>query len=76
MILVQMAVWLWFSFKGGNLKDKQFLWFTVGMLSGQIAGTIDSYQNLAWKALAIQVYFFVSTGFAGIQRFRGMRRSV
>jgi hypothetical protein len=37
MVIAQMLVWGWFSFKGGKLSDKKFLVFTVGMLLGQLA---------------------------------------
>ena len=73
MILVQFIVWGMFSIKGGNLTDKLFFIFTFGMLIGQTGAGIDSYLKHAWGALAVQIYFFVFTAIAGVQRFVSRR---
>ncbi len=73
MVILQMAAWAWFSWNGGKLDDKKFLIFTVGMLLGQLASCIEGYQMEAWRTLVAQLYFFISTAFGGIQRFRQMR---
>lgn len=76
MIVAQLVVWGWFSKKGGQLADKKFLLFTLGMLLGQLAGAIETYQSgAAWRTFIIQVYFFVFTIYGGIQRWKKMRRS-
>ncbi|MBI2632944.1 MAG: hypothetical protein HYW78_00955 [Parcubacteria group bacterium] len=75
MVVAQLIVWAWFSIQGGKLADKCFLIFTVGMLLGQIAAGIESYQMHAERSLVIQIYFFGFTLFGGIQRFRKMRNN-
>lgn len=73
MVFAQMIVWGWFSFKGGKLSDRVFLVFTLGMLLGQLAAGIETYQLAAWRAFVIQVYFFLFTALGGVQRIRQMR---
>ncbi|MFZ3020209.1 MAG: hypothetical protein WA051_01665 [Minisyncoccia bacterium] len=73
MVGAQLAAWGWFSFKGGKLSDKKFLFFTIGMLLGQIGAGIENYQTHSWRSFTIQVYFFIFTAFGGIQRWRQMR---
>lgn len=73
MMMIQMVAWMLFSLKGGKLADRNFLIFTVGMLSGQIGAGIETYIMEAWGAFAIQVFFFAFTAIGGIQRLRQMR---
>lgn len=70
MMGCQMLSWAWFSFKGGNLNNKQFLIFTVGMLLGQLGAGIETYLQGAFGSCIVQIYFFVFTLFAGYQRWR------
>jgi hypothetical protein len=73
MILCQLIVWAWFSSKGGQLADKQFLVFTGGMLLGMIASSVETYYSGAWGTFVIQVYFFAFTAMGGIRRLRSMQ---
>ena len=75
MVFAQMAAWAWFSYKGGKVEDKKFLYFTGAMLLGQLASCIEAYQTAAWRTLVAQIYFFAFTAFGGIQRFRQMRKT-
>lgn len=74
MVSAQMFAWAYFSFKGGNIGPKQFYLFTMAMIVGQIATGIETYYTAAWRAFFIQVYFFLFTVFAGVQRYRKARR--
>lgn len=73
MVGFQMLAWLIFSLKGGKLADKPFLWFTAGMMIGQIGAGIETYFSNAWATLAVQMYFFIFTFIGGINRIRQMR---
>ena len=73
MVVCQMIVWAWFSAKGGKLSDKEFLIFTVGMMTGMLAAGIETYYLASWRAFTVQVYFFIFTAVGGIQRLRQMR---
>ena len=75
MIICQLAAWAWFSAKGGQLRDKQFLVFSGGMLLGMIASSVETYRSGAWGTFVIQVYFFGFTAMGGINRLRLMRAS-
>ena len=68
-------MWAWFSAKGGQLGDRQFLLFTAGMLLGQIAASVETYLSGAWGTFIIQVYFFAFTAIGGINRMRSMHAS-
>lgn len=69
MIGCQLLAWGWFSLKGGNLPDEQFMFFTGGMLLGQIGAAVETYRTKAWGTFAIQIYFFAFTAWAGFVRF-------
>jgi len=73
MVGAQLVAWGWFSFKGGQLSDKKFLLFTIGMLLGQFGAGIETYQSHSWRAFTVQVYFFTFTAFGGYQRYRQMK---
>ena len=74
MMGVQMLAWGWFSKKGGELTDKQFiLFFTAGMLTGQVGVIIECAMLGAWATSATQVYYFIFTVWGGYKRFRKMR---
>ncbi len=73
MVGAQLVAWGWFSSKGGQLPDKKFLIFTIGMLLGQFGAGIETYQLQSWRAFTVQVYFFLFTAFGGIQRYRQMK---
>lgn len=75
MIFCQMLSWGWFTLKGGKVGDQQFLIFTVGMMLGQIAAGVDTYQKNAWAGFAIQVFFFIFTAVGGIRRLHQMQQS-
>ncbi len=75
MIGLQLVAWGWFSWKGGKLSDKQFIVFTIGMLSGQIGAGIETFYDNAWGTFVVQVYFFVFTAFAGIKRYKSMKKA-
>ena len=74
MTVAQLFAWGWFMKNGGQLGDKKFFVYTVGMVLGQLAVGIETYQLAAWRGFVIQAYFFVFTIVGGIQRYRHMRR--
>lgn len=74
MVGAQMVAWGWFSLKGGDLPGKKFFIFTIGMLLGQLGAGIEAYQLQAWRGFTVQAYFFVTTVFGVIQRYRQMKR--
>lgn len=69
MMACQLIVWGWFSAKGGKLNDKSFLIFSVGMLLGQLAASVETFQLKAWGACIMQVYFFVLTVYGCYRRW-------
>jgi hypothetical protein len=73
MILGQLVAWGWFSAKGGTLKDKPFLVFTVLMMLGQLGAGIETFQKAAWGAFTVQAYFLCFTAIGGIKRLSQMR---
>lgn len=73
MMACQMAVWVFFSAKGGNLTDRAFLVFTAGMMMGQLGAGVETFWLRAWGAFAVQVFFFAFTAFGGVHRYRAMR---
>jgi hypothetical protein len=74
MIACQLLAWGWFSINGQELPDKKFLIYIVGMLLGQAGAGIETFLLGAWGAFTVQIYFFAFTAFAGIKRFRQMKR--
>ena len=68
-ISIQMIVWAWFMWKGGKLSDRQYFYFTIGMLLGPIGGGVNCFIQSAWPAFALQVYFFISSAIGGIRRY-------
>jgi hypothetical protein len=72
-VSAQMIAWAWFSWRGGKLSDSEFLFFTAGMLLGQLGAAIETYETGAWRAFVVQLYFFAFTLFGGVQRFRRLR---
>ena len=72
MIAFQLVGWAWFSSQGGILPDKEFLVFSVMMLSGQLAAGIETFVMKAWGTCAIQVWFFGFTTWGAIVRLLQM----
>ena len=75
LMACQLAVWAWFSVKGGKLSDKHFLFFTVGMLAGQAGGAIETFWMGAWGTCFVQIYFFIFTAYGGWKRYREMKEN-
>ena len=75
MLAVQCAAWAWIQYRGGKLEDKKYLIFCLGLMTGQLAGSIECYITQAWGTGLLQVYFFFWTGWGGIVRYRQMRAS-
>jgi hypothetical protein len=73
MLACQMGVWAWSQINGGQLADVPYLWFSLGMLTGQAGGTIECYRKRAWGTMVVQIYFFVFTAIGGFVRFSQMR---
>lgn len=76
MVALQVAGWIWFSYKGGKLGDKQFYFFTILMLIGQCGTSGEGlFSNpINWGAVGGQGFFFVITVGGGIQRFRQTKK--
>ena len=72
MMGIQFVGWGWFSVKGGNLNNQEFLIFSAAMIFGQVAAGIDSYGKAAWRAFAAQAYFGVFTVVGAVMRFLQM----
>ena len=72
MVVLQVAGWIWFSYKGGKLDDKPFYFFTALMLTGQLGTGGEGYFSdpINWGAVGGQAFFFIVTVGGGIQRFR------
>jgi hypothetical protein len=75
MVGAQLVVCTWFSYKGGVLRDKEFMFFTVVMLLGQLAVGIETYNKNSWRGFTAQICFASLTVFAGVQRYRQMKRN-
>ncbi len=73
LIACQLIAWGWFSWKGGELTDKQFIVFTLGMLAGQTGAGIETFFNNSWGTFIVQVYFFLFTALAGWKRHKQMK---
>jgi hypothetical protein len=74
-VSLQIVAWFYFSYKGGELTNKKFYLFTFGMMIGQLAAGVETYLATAWGTFAVQVFFFLSTGYAGIQRYRKVKKN-
>ncbi len=72
MIAIQILSWIWFTSKGGSAADVPFLRFTGCMMLGQLAASIECFRTRAWGTLAIQVVFFLTTGYGGYVRLSQM----
>ena len=72
MMSIQVGGWSWMQWRAGKFSDKEYLIWTVTMLSGQSAGGVDCAINGAWGAMFLNIFFFVSTILGGIKRYRGM----
>jgi hypothetical protein len=75
LVGVQLVAWGWFMYKGGMLSDKKFILYTLGMLLGQLATGVETYQQQSWRAFTTQAYFLTFTIFGGIQRYRQMKKN-
>ncbi len=71
MIACQLVAWGWFSMRAGNLGNGEFTVFTIGMLLGQAGAAAETFQKKSWGTLVVQLYFFIFTVLAGVQRFLG-----
>lgn len=74
MVGIQMATATWFSFRGGQLPDKQFIFIMVCWLVGQLGQGIETYQTGSVRTLAMQFFFGGITIMAIVARLRLMRR--
>ena len=72
MMGIQFAGWAWFSLKGGNLGNQEFLVFSVAMIFGQVAAGIEAHRKSAWRGFAAQAYFGAFTIVGAIMRFLQM----
>ena len=70
---VQMLAWAWFNWRGGNLRDRQYLAFAAGLMLGQIGGGIEAGLTHTWGPVVTQVYFFITTVWGAYKRFQTMR---
>lgn len=73
MLACQLAVWAWSQLAGGNLSDRHYLIFCLGMMIGQAGGTIECFMNKTWGTMVVQIYFFIFTAIGGFVRFSHMR---
>lgn len=71
---IQLVGWGWGSAKAGNLTDRQHLVWCVAMICGQVAAGIETLIMGAYGAAIMQLYFFLTTVFSGIKRWRQMKR--
>lgn len=69
LMACQMVAWAWLQFNGGQLSDRQYLIFCVGMMLGQVGASIECLGAKAWGTLAVQIYFFLFTVFGAVTRF-------
>jgi len=69
MVITQMLAWAYFSYKGGQLNDKQFYIFTFCMLIGQTGASIETFLSQSWATFSVQIFFFLFTAFGGIKRY-------
>jgi len=76
MVALQVAGWIWFSYKAGKLNDKQFYLFTILMLIGQTGTAAEGYFSnpINWGAVGGQGFFFAVTLYGSVQRFRQARK--
>lgn len=68
MMGCQMLVWAWFSSRGGQTTNHQFLIFSLGLMIGQIGTSIECLLKKAWGTMVMQLYFFLFTAFGLFQR--------
>lgn len=70
LMFLQMIAWTWIQSRGGKLHDRQYLWFCVGMVLGQIGASIECIMQHTWGTLVVQCFFMVTTIYGGIIRYR------
>ena len=75
LIAAQMAAWAIFSAKGGKLSDKGFIFFSLGMMIGQLGAGIETFVLKAWGAFTVQMYFFAFTAYGGVKRLNHMKNN-
>lgn len=71
LIAGQMLAWAWFASKGGEMSDVEFYIFTFGMIAGQVGATYETFKLKAWGTMAVQLWFFAFTAWAGLVRYFG-----
>jgi len=73
LMAVMMAGWAWLQYRKGDLSDKQYLWFSLMMLGGQVGGSIDCYAKDNLGMVFVQIYFMLFTLWGAFQRYRDIR---
>lgn len=73
MAASQMAAYAIFSQKGGVLSDKDFFFFSAGMMIGQLGTGIECLVHHSIATLLVQIYFFGFTGYGAWVRFKGVK---
>ena len=73
LMAVMMAGWAWMQYRKGELSDKQYLWFSLMMIGGQVGGSIDCYFKDNPGMVFIQIYFMLFTLWGAFQRYCDIR---
>jgi hypothetical protein len=71
---VQLLAWGWFQAHKGQLGDKQFLLWSAGMVTGQLAAIVECIITTAWSVMFLQFYFLAYTLYGAYQRFQAMNK--
>lgn len=72
MLAMQMIAWGWIQSNGGQLHDREYILFCIGMMIGQIGGTIECLAGKAWGTMILQVYFLIWTAIGMLVRVQKM----
>jgi len=70
LMAIQMIAWAWMQRNGGSLPDRKYFIFCPLFMLGQIGASIECIASGAWGTLVVQAYFFASTAYGALMRYR------
>ena len=67
-IACSMVAWAWSCLKGGRLSDREFLMFSVGLMAGQAAVSVEAFLVGSYGTAISQCYFLLFTIWGAARR--------
>lgn len=66
---VQLAGYAWYFSRAGQVSSRQFVWFCISQVCGQVGAGAECFTRGAWGTMVVQLAFSAFTA-VGIVRAR------